>query len=131
MACLAVYGTLKSNQANHRLLSGAEFIGYGVSVEKYPMTDNEHTTYPFLFEAPGVGCQVKMEVYDVGEQTLKQLDIYEGVHAGLYYRGKIKIDIRGKIIPCICYFCSDLTGYRKQEFLREWGVHISEREQDS
>lgn len=120
MRYLAVYGTLKSDQRNNKLLNGSKFLGFGLTVEKYPLADNTFNTFPYLFEDIGIGHQVEVEIYDVDDDTLQKLDIHEGVHVGSYYRGSIDIYLKGITIECECYFCSDTHGYFCLELLEVW-----------
>ena len=128
MGYLAVYGTLKSNHRNNRLLNGSQFLGYAITTEQYPLTDNTFGTFPYLFEDVGVGHNVELEVFDVDDETLRKLDIHEGVHIGAYYRGNIDVYLKGITIECECYFCGDTHGYFGLELLEIWTPNNSSSE---
>jgi len=54
-----VYGTLKRNQLNHRLLldivGSSSYLGEGVTVDRWPLVVASRYNVPFLLEAKGVG----------------------------------------------------------------------------
>lgn len=84
---LAVYGTLKRGKRNHSFLSKSKFLGdYHVG--------KEYTLYsaalPYL-KADGVGgLGAHVELYEVSEETLKLLDLFEG-HPLLYTRTPVDV----------------------------------------
>lgn len=82
-----VYGTLKRGIHNHRLLEQSQYIGEAFTVEKFRMYT---TGFPVLFEDLE-GKSVFGEVYDVDEETLKNLDhleaegrMYDRKHVTVY-----------------------------------------------
>lgn len=80
-----VYGTLKKGQGNHRLLTGAEYIGKD--------SLKNHVIYS-LGGFPGMTVgdgQVQGEVYEVDEVILGALDILEG-HPRFYERREVTTD---------------------------------------
>jgi gamma-glutamylcyclotransferase (GGCT)/AIG2-like uncharacterized protein YtfP len=80
---VAVYGTLRKNQGNHRLLVDSKFLGEG-------------TTGGIMYSMGGFPAvditgdkEIKIEVYSVDEQTLNRLDGLEG-YPHFYNRSEIK-----------------------------------------
>lgn len=90
-----VYGTLKTNEANHHLIvdlsnGHAQLVGLGETIEKYPLTIATRYNIPFLLNVPGKGHCVSGEIYAVDDVKLKQLDAFEGVPR--FYQ-RIEIDV--------------------------------------
>jgi gamma-glutamylcyclotransferase (GGCT)/AIG2-like uncharacterized protein YtfP len=75
---IAVYGTLRRGQRNHRLLGGAQFLGIGYvsgALFDMPQTPLREYAYPALVEGPG---RVAVEVYRLpGDEVLAALDALE------------------------------------------------------
>jgi gamma-glutamylcyclotransferase (GGCT)/AIG2-like uncharacterized protein YtfP len=75
---IAVYGTLRRGQRNHRLLEGAEFLGIGYvsgALFDMPQTPLREYAYPALVEGPG---RVAVEVFRLdSDETLAALDVLE------------------------------------------------------
>lgn len=86
---VAVYGTLKRGYGNHRLLADSEFIGKAKTEDAYPLLVNG---LPYLYDKVGVGERVRLEVYDVDDETLDSLDSLEG-HPTFYERRKIWVSM--------------------------------------
>ena len=76
---IAVYGTLRKGQRNHRLLADAVFLGTGVirgALHDVPRTPYRSYAYPALVEEPP--GPVHVELYRLsGEEALERLDRLE------------------------------------------------------
>jgi gamma-glutamylcyclotransferase (GGCT)/AIG2-like uncharacterized protein YtfP len=75
---IAVYGTLRRGQRNHRLLEGAEFLGIGYvsgALFDMPQTPLREYAYPALVEGHG---RVAVEVFRLASaEMLAALDALE------------------------------------------------------
>lgn len=85
---VAVYGTLKQGNGNHRLLTGATLLGSDVLRNNWRMY--HLGGFPGVKYVPDMG-DIHVEVYEVDEATFERLDRLEGYnHAapmhGLYDR---------------------------------------------
>ncbi len=64
-----VYGTLKRGEPNHEEWlvkegkGNAEFVCEGQTVTKYPLVIASRHNIPFLMDIPGVGRQIRGEIY--------------------------------------------------------------------
>lgn len=83
---VAVYGTLKQDGSNHRLLDSAEFLGAVVTEEKMRLVCD---SLPFVIRGSSdLGQYLKMELYEVNDETLARLDHLEG-HPDFYRRERL------------------------------------------
>lgn len=98
MVKIAVYGTLKRGHYNHRFLENSKFIDKGITLDKYNMTSNGH--FPYL--NPDGEHQIKIELYEVTPDVLKNLDRLEG-HPTFYTRTKTKVLINDQAVDCEIY----------------------------
>lgn len=81
---LFVYGSLKRGFSNHRLLSGASFVGDCRTARRYRLL--VLGTYPAL--ATEGDQQIQGELYLVNARTLSHLDAFEGE---AYFRGSVEL----------------------------------------
>ncbi|MBP1909109.1 gamma-glutamylcyclotransferase family protein [Methanolobus bombayensis] len=85
-----VYGTLKKGDPNHKLLKGSSFVCSTQTAGNYVMIDLG--AFPGVLKPEDISqmpvSAIMGEVYDISEQTLKELDYYEG---DWYYREKIRL----------------------------------------
>ena len=110
---VAVYGTLKYGYGNHGVIEGGEFLGEFYTNEKYPMVKGPG--FPYLYNEPGVGHNIVVELYRVDTDTLKNLDNLEGVDFGHYYRERIRV---GNFNPWV-YFAAHERD-KDKELLEEY-----------
>ena len=98
---VAVYGTLKSGLSNHRCIGNGTFVGSGKTKDKYPLIVKG---LPYLIPTKGIGNNVEVEVYRVGDSVMRDLDALEG-HPRFYERVEIPITLDDRTtIKCWVYF---------------------------
>lgn len=86
---LFVYGTLKRGCCNHAQMAGQEFIGPIRTVPGYTLYDLGG--YPAIAPDETDKLGVAGEIWRVNEAGLHRLDLFEGVHEGLYQRKRIAL----------------------------------------
>lgn len=89
MTLIFVYGTLKRGCSNHAQLAGQTFVGTARSVPGFRLYDIGG--YPGVGPAPTDLDGVSGEVWRVDSAALQRLDAFEGVHEGLYRRGRLPL----------------------------------------
>ncbi|KAK3761465.1 hypothetical protein RRG08_045692 [Elysia crispata] len=92
-----MYGTLKTTEANHKVLfsrdpAGVTFVGEGQTVDLYPLVVTTPFNIPFLLHKENAGKKIQGEIYQVSEATLRLLDEFEG-HPDFYERRKVKAEL--------------------------------------
>ena len=87
MKIVFVYGTLKKGECQSYVMEYSLFLGEAKTEPVYTLFHNN--SYPTLIE--GGNTAVKGEMYLVSDDTLRELDIIEGVEYGLYKRDTVKI----------------------------------------
>jgi gamma-glutamylcyclotransferase (GGCT)/AIG2-like uncharacterized protein YtfP len=102
-----IYGTLKKGFSNSSLLNSSEYLGEDITVQRYPIFIDPSFGFPYLLSEEGRGKFIKGEVYDVTDDTLKAMDIFEG-SPDLYKRGTIELKEFGEVqvfyetsAPCV------------------------------
>jgi len=88
MSKVIVYGTLKKGGRLHRYMRDSKFI-VDVAVTGYKMYDSGFG-YPFIAKGDKHKDSVWGEKYEVSDDTLKMLDMVEGVDSGLFKRVDLK-----------------------------------------
>lgn len=104
-----VYGSLKRGyRLFSQYLAGSEFVGEA-ALEGYTIHQVEGAWYPGIQEGEG---QVQGEVFKVGPETLRQLDLVEG-EGQLYDRVKADVYLakEGETLSVFIYV------FKNQEFL--------------
>ncbi|PCI45814.1 MAG: hypothetical protein COB41_00045 [Proteobacteria bacterium] len=86
MSIVLAYGTLKQGYGLHSILKYSDYLGEGVTSEKYTLLKGPH--FPFLVKREGMGA--KGELYEVTDDVLMDLDIAEG-HPTFYRREFIDV----------------------------------------
>lgn len=98
LASLFVYGTLKRGFALNSALQSASFAGSAITVDKLPM-EVRGRPFPFLYNMPGRGRQVRGEVYTLDDDNLwAKLDRIES-HPHFYRRSVIQVILDGESKP--------------------------------
>jgi len=112
MNTVFVYGTLKRGQSRNNVMMGGEYLGKGKTDSMFALVD----LGPFPALCYGHG-PARGEVYNVSDDTLRRLDIIEGV-PHLYERDKINITLEsGETISCWTYLKMDVDNtYTIQEW---------------
>ncbi|GLV33571.1 uncharacterized protein CBL_21375, partial [Carabus blaptoides fortunei] len=77
-----VYGTLKKGEPNHHWFSKIEngvvkFVCDAQTSEKYPLVIATKYNIPFLLSSPGIGNNIRGELYEVDDATFEKLDELE------------------------------------------------------
>lgn len=93
-----VYGTLKRGQPNHYWLTNtqnglASYISNGTTKNKYPLVISTRYNIPFLLNKPGIGKNIKGEIYEIDYEMLTKLDILED-YPELYDRQMEEIETK-------------------------------------
>lgn len=111
-----VYGTLMKDERANRMLSGGEYAGF-FQLKDYAMYN--------LGAYPGIkactGESVLGELYFVNDETVAQLDEYEG-EGSLYKRETVELDAaHSKFSAEVYIYNRDVTGCQKMR--EEWNGH--------
>lgn len=86
MTNVLVYGTLKRGKSNSQALRTAKFLGV-------VYTDSIFTLYDaggFPYALMEGNSTLEVELYEVDDETLKRLDVIEGVAYGHYRRTEVE-----------------------------------------
>lgn len=95
---VGVYGTLKSGEPNHALLSDSQYLGQAVTSQSYALADLKY--YPGLIDGNQI---ISLEIYAITPDTLTSLDRLEG-HPRLFVRREIPVTINGEVKTVLVYF---------------------------
>lgn len=101
---IAAYGTLREGFGNNRLIPKGCHIGTGMTMEKYTM---KVSGIPYVSKKPT--CNIVVDVYNIDENTLKNLDRLEG-HPEWYKRELIPVIVDNKNLECWLYFNESNSG---------------------
>ena len=113
---VAVYGTLKRGLSNSSLLSGQQFLGQGVTLDKFWMRDTGG--FPVLFH--GDVAPVRVEVYGVNDQVLAKLDQLEW-NGRMFVRTyhEILVGAHNSRLKCFMYLGVEDFWKKRQSGLRD------------
>lgn len=136
-----MYGTLKKGQPNEYFMNSLpciEYLGLAETCKKYPLIINrDQWNLPMLLNREEEGKAVKGEVYQVNDDSLKELDRFEG-HPEFYERTEIEVELikDSKVVRCWTYFIKDFKEDVQQEYLSHYdstgdhGLEYDQREND-
>jgi gamma-glutamylaminecyclotransferase len=92
MTLIFVFGTLEEGFPNFETNRGRRVSGEYKTETLYPHYLGGERHSPWLLDSPGQGVQVHGQVFEVNDETLKQMDILERVHEpDGYVRKVVKI----------------------------------------
>lgn len=108
-----VYGTLMSGFENHGYLYRSDCLGKGLTLNKYHLTAS---FIPYVSETEHKNSNyIYGEVYEVDDQTLRELDLLEG-HPRNYTRKEIDVRLdNGSVEKCWIYFNNRDVGHTEIE----------------
>lgn len=87
-----VYGTLKEGFANFGINAGRRMAGEFRTVERYPLHIVTEFHIPWLVNRPGAGEHVTGQLFEVDDDTLRDMDRLEQVDEdGWYTRVEIRV----------------------------------------
>jgi gamma-glutamylaminecyclotransferase len=119
---IAVYGTLKRGEPNHiNWMGQAEYLGDGCTSQAYPMVVS---SIPYLFNDPGIGHRVNVEVYAVSYSELLHIDRLEG-HPDFYTRIKTQIDMNDKKVSAWVYMINSPCDVKNAKYVSNYSYHGS------
>lgn len=91
-----VYGTLKTGEPNHHVMSETDgeysFISKATTQDKFPLVVGTKYNIPFLLDQAGQGNNIEGELYEVCEKKLEVLDELEA-YPTLYDRKLIEVKL--------------------------------------
>jgi len=108
---VAVYGTLRKGQGNHRVMGDSKFINSGKTVEQFTLTDYCSGGFPALDKTVPTH-NVVMEVYEVVDANgASRIDQLEGYGHGFYDRSVVEVELAdGTVVEAWTYdipYCSE------------------------
>lgn len=101
---VAVYGTLRKGNGNHRVMGDSKFIGSGNTVKQFTLTDYCGGGFPALDKTVPTH-NVSVEVYEVLDaNTASRIDGLEGYGFGFYDRSIIEVELSdGTVVEAWTY----------------------------
>jgi len=122
-----VYGTLKRDFGNHRILARATFLGNGKTGQPFELV--RLWGFPGMIRVRGdrTGTAVRGEVYAVDDRTLADLDHLES-NGALYQRAQTPIILEsgGTLTAWAYLYLGDTT--TKPAIGDTWQHHVTDRE---
>jgi gamma-glutamylaminecyclotransferase len=92
MIRLFVLGTLKRGFPLHEHMEGATFLGRYRTVDRLPMLVAGPRFAPMLLDEPGLGYQVRGELYELDPERLAHIDALESVGRPGNFRKEIAVE---------------------------------------
>ncbi|XP_057187078.1 gamma-glutamylaminecyclotransferase C [Triplophysa rosa] len=95
MTRVFVYGTLKKGQPNNCRMEDngtVKLLARAQTVDPYPLVIATDDNIPFMLNLPGKGQQVRGEIYEVDDNLLKFLDVFESCPE-LYQRTLVQLEV--------------------------------------
>ena len=134
---LFVYGTLKRGFPNaHEMPAGLEYLGTGITVNRYPLVVGSDMNIPFVLDLPehNGASRVRGELYRTSSETqIEALEIFEGVPNQFYDRIALKVELEttdcdnrdrnldaGSQLDAFCYVRSEVGG--GPVWARDWPI---------
>jgi len=107
---IAVYGTLKQSEYNHKLLVNAKFMGTGWTQSKFDFVDL--ASFPAVVATNKSPVNIHVEVYDATPDEFKAVERLEG-YPTLYERmtTAIKMTTANKNITAHIYYMENASVY--------------------
>ncbi|MBW6424847.1 gamma-glutamylcyclotransferase [Rhizobium sp. XQZ8] len=105
-----IYGTLKRGfPLFEKGLCDTRYLGDVETVERYPMYIAGSFYGPMMLDRPGVGLQVRGELFEIEEERLQTLDELEAVGEEGSFRSTVEVTPVGGGVPVVA------IGYMKTE----------------
>ena len=116
------YGTLKTGLPSHHFMNKYRLVSRARTVERYPLITASFFNNPYILNKPGLGYNIKGEIYDVGDD-IEVLDRVEHV-PDLYDRKTVKVEQEnGSEVDVEVYVLSNFKPELLQKkFLAEYTV---------
>ena len=114
---VAVYGTLRQGHGNHHLLSSANLVDAGSTVDQYAMVC-EGIPYVGSESRPD-GHNIAVEVYAVDDETLQRMDGLEN-HPEWYQRKKVPIHLDNGLVVTAWLYFNDTVEFEGKTFYKDF-----------
>jgi gamma-glutamylaminecyclotransferase len=101
-----VYGSLKRGFGNHRFLEHSTFIGTAVTVQHNFCMHPLHGSFPAVTIGPDDSYSITGELYEIDNQTLKQIDMLES-NGVLYTRQLVSVYNGTDVVEAWIYLMPD------------------------
>jgi gamma-glutamylaminecyclotransferase len=93
MAVVLAVGTLKKRFALHdRGLGSAKYLGTYRTVERFPLVVAGPWFAPMMLDQPGLGLQIRGELYEIDASGLAKLDVLESVGQPGNFRRMVQVE---------------------------------------
>jgi len=97
------YGTLKTGQPNHRVITekgngGSILAATGFTQMQHPLIIGTKHNIPCMLDVPGLGHKIFGEIYLVNDRMLHELDEFEEVPM-VYERVRTNVELSSLLLP--------------------------------